>query len=508
VPEAIRTSRRGFLKTVSAAPLLRVAGAAASSRPNILLLMTDQHRADCLGAAGNAAIRTPHLDRLANEGVRFRNAYSTTPTCTPARAALLTGQAPWNHGMLGYGTVAERYPIELPRLLNGAGYHTMGIGKMHWTPERALHGFHQTVLDEAQPLDRSGAFRTDYEGWFYSQAPDLNPYATGLLWNDYRSRAYALPERLHPTVWTGDTAVHFLEGYRRPQPFFLKVSFLRPHSPYDPPERFLRLYEDAALPKAQVAPWAAGFAGRSDAGNEPWHGDFGAAQVRRSRQGYYGSITQVDEQIGRILETLERQRMLEDTLILMVSDHGDMLGDHHLWRKSYPYEASARIPMLIRWPGGLVPAGRGSVVNQPVEIRDILPTFLEAAGVAVPEAVDGRSLLNLLRGTDPGWRRYLDLEHNICYHPDNHWNALTDGRRKLIYHARSGEEQFFDLEQDPRELSDLAGDPARQPEVREWRSRLTQHLGLRGEGWVRQGRLVPRPGSQLYSPNYPGAARN
>jgi arylsulfatase len=507
-----RVTRRSFTRA-AAAPFLLQSARGASNRPNILLLMTDQHRADALGAAGNPVIRTPHLDRLAAEGVRFRHAYSSTPTCTPARAALLTGQSPWSHGMLGYGAVAERYRLEMPRLLRDAGYFTTGIGKMHWTPERALHGFHQTILDAHTPMEghfagergaaHTNEFRSDYEGWFYTQAPGLNPYRTGLSWNDYRARAYALPESLHPTVWTGDTAVRFLESYQRPEPFFLKVSFIRPHSPYDPPQRFLRLYDDAAIPGAQVGQWAARYAGRSDSGNEPWHGDFGLRQVRESRQGYYGSVSHVDEQVGRILDALAARKLLDETLILMTADHGDMLGDHHLWRKSYAYEPSARIPMIVRWPEGLISSRRGVALDHPVEIRDVLPTLLDAAGAAVPETVEGRSLLNAIRRPDAEWRAWIDLEHDVCYSPDNHWNAATDGRQKYIFHARTGEEQFFDLVSDPAELHDLASDASRAGAIRLWRNRLIEHLAPRGNGWVANGRLVTRPLSQLYSPNYP-----
>src|ERR1051325_5852256 len=131
-------NRRDFLRTAAGAAV--APGLIAQARPNILLVIADQHRGDCLGAAGNPAIRTPNLDRLASGGVLFRSAYSSTPTCTPARSGLLTGMAPWSHGMLGYGVVAERYPVEMPRLLRDAGYYTLGIGKMHWHPQRALHG--------------------------------------------------------------------------------------------------------------------------------------------------------------------------------------------------------------------------------------------------------------------------------------------------------------------------------------------------------------------------------
>jgi arylsulfatase len=495
-------TRRQFAAGL-AAPALASARAAVS-KPNILFLMADQHRGDCLGADGHAVIETPNLDRIAREGVHFRRAYSCTPTCTPARAALLTGLGPWRNGMLGYGRVAESYPVEMPRALRNAGYYTFGIGKMHWTPQRNLHGFHSTLLDESGRAE-SPDFRSDYRAWFATEAPMLNPDATGLGFNDYPARPYVLPERLHPTRWTGDAAVHFIEGYQRPDPFFLKVSFARPHSPYDPPPRWFNRFAEKKLPEAQVGKWAARYAKKSGEVTDLWHGDLGAAQVRQSRQGYYGSIGFIDEQVGRILDALEKRNLLDQTLIVFTADHGDMTGDHNLWRKSYAYEPSARIPMLMRWPGGLVARDRGQVSERPVEIRDILPTFLDAAGAAgsQPIELDGRSMLDIARGRDEGWREWIDLEHDVCYAPENHWNALTDGRRKYIYHAQAGEEQLFDLESDPHELNDLAGDTARTAELRTWRGRMVGHLAPRGPKWVAEGKLVARPKSILYSENYP-----
>ncbi|MDD4873081.1 MAG: sulfatase-like hydrolase/transferase, partial [Kiritimatiellae bacterium] len=148
-------------------------------KPNILFLMADQYRADCVGAEGNQAILTPNLDRIAKEGVLFRCAYSSVPSCTPARAGLLTGLSPWHHGMLGYGRVAEHYENEMPLMLSEAGYYTLGIGKMHWFPQRTLHGFHKTILDESGRSETPD-FKSDYRQWFQQQAPDLNPDATGI----------------------------------------------------------------------------------------------------------------------------------------------------------------------------------------------------------------------------------------------------------------------------------------------------------------------------------------
>ncbi len=501
--------RQFFVSSASAAGAAGVwagvRGAVAASRaerPNILFLMTDQHRGDCLGADGNTVIHTPNLDRIARDGACFQRAYSSTPTCTPARAALLTGQSPWSHGMLGYSKVAQSYPVEMPQLLREAGYYTLGIGKMHWAPQRSLHGFHRTILDESG-REQSVDFRSDYRSWFASVAPALDPDATGVGWNDYRAAVYALPEALHPTRWTADVAVNFLEGYQDAAPFFLKVSFARPHSPYDPPQRWMDYYEDANLPEPVIGDWAERYRERSDDSYTIWHGDLGAEQARHSRQGYYGAVSFIDEQIGRILEALEKRGRLDNTLILFTSDHGDMTGDHHLWRKSYAYEASARIPMLLRWPEGFG-GQRGQYLAQPVEIRDILPTFLDAADAPIPESVEGASMLGLTRGDTDNWREYIDLEHDRCYHARNHWNALTDGRMKYIFNAYDGEEQLFDLETDRGETTDLAAHAKHGEQLRLWRNRMIEHLEPRGDAWVKNGRLALRPERMLHSPNYPG----
>lgn len=463
--------------------------ALSKSKPHLLLLMSDQHRGDWMGCTGNSAVHTPNLDWLAGSGVRFQNAFSSTPTCTPARAALLTGMSPWRHGMLGYGRVAERYPVELPALLRAAGYFTLGIGKMHWFPQRTLHGFHQTILDESGRVESPGS-RSDYRAWFASEAPHLDPDATGIGWNDYTAAPFVLPERLHPTAWTGACAARFIAGYNRAEPFFLKVSFARPHSPYDPPQRFWDRYKDANLPPARVERWAGRYRARSSDRDDIWHGDVGHELTRRARAGYSGSVSFVDEQIGRILEALRKRGWLEETFIIYLSDHGDMTGDHFLWRKSYAYQPSARIPMIVRGPG----APRGSVSTVPVEIRDVLPTLAAAAGADLPAGCDGQNLLAVSR-------QWIDLEHDVCYHHTNHWNALTDGRWKYIYHAFDGSEQLFDLVNDPAELQE--SDDMEQ--LRLWRSRLVKHLEPRGDEWVRGGRLALRPQRRLYGPNYPAA---
>lgn len=504
-------TRRQFVHASAAALVAASTGRSGMAQPplprNILLLMTDQHRGDTLGVAGHPCVQTPNLDRIAREGVTFRCAYSSTPSCTPARAGLLTGLAPWRHGMLGYHRVAERYPREMPKLLREAGYYTTGIGKMHYHPQRNPHGFHQTILDESGRVE-SPDFMSDYRQWFRQVAPDLDPDATGIGWNDHRAKPYALPEELHPTRWTGDTAVGFLEDYAREEPFFLKVSFARPHSPYDPPARLMDLYADADIPPARVGAWAERNARRGEPyPNDLARGDLGAAKPRSARQGYYGNVTFVDEQVGRILRVLEQRGWLEQTLILMTSDHGDMLGDHHLWRKTFAYEGSARIPMLMRWPEGMVAAPRGQVRGELVELRDVLPTCLDAAGIPHGEGdFDGRSLVRLARGETTGWRETLDLEHSTCYWPENQWTGLTDGRHKYVYYAPTGQQELFDLANDPDELHDLAADRAHAGIVQEWRERMVAHLAERGAPFVVDGDLGLREKPMPTGPHYPTTA--
>jgi arylsulfatase len=474
--------------------------------PHIVFLMADQFRGDCLGADGNHAILTPNLDRLAAEGARFSAAYSTCPSCTPARAAILTGLGPWRHGQLGYGKIAERYAHEMPRMLRDAGYYAVGIGKMHYEPRRNTHGFCKTILDDV----REPGFLSDYEQWFAANAPGQTLNATGIGANDHRAWPYVLPERLHPTRWTADEAIRLIEQYDNRTPLFLKVSFVRPHSPYDPPPRWWDRYAGVKLPPAAIGDWAECHAQRGQPHRDDlWQGDLGPEAPITARRGYYANVTFLDEQIGRILAALTKRGMLENSLILFTADHGDMLGDHHLWRKTYAYEPSARIPMLIRWPGGLLSGRRGQAIDAPVELRDLLPTFLDAAGVAFdPKWFDGRSLLPLLRGQRDGWRRWIDLEHAAHYAPGTSWTGLTDGRVKYIFYANDGREQLFDLAADPHETHNLAGVPAQRPLLETWRQRMVDHLAERGAPFVVGGKLAVHKQNVLYSPNYPGTEKS
>lgn len=482
--------------------------AGSSKPPHIIFIMTDQHRSDALGCMGNPAVRSPHIDRLAREGTLFLSGYSSTPSSTPARAGLLTGLSPWHHGQLGYGRVAEQYRYEMPRMLRNLGYYTFGIGKMHWFPQKALHGFHQTLVDESGRAETKD-FISDYHAWFQLHAPDEDPDRTGIGWNDHGAATYRPDEQLHPTAWTGQAAVELIRNYHSEKPLFLKVSFARPHSPYDPPQRYLDLYKETEIPRPVAGDWCGAYARRLDpaqADPSAPYGNFGADYAVNSRRHYYANITFIDDQVGEILRALEERGMYDDAVICFTSDHGDMLGDHYHWRKTYPYEGSTHIPYIVKWHKGLqkqVPAG--ARIEQPVELRDFLPTFIELAGGTVPPDMDGQSLLRLVQGQETAWRRYIDLEHATCYSADNYWAALTDGKIKYIWNFHNGKEQLFDLVADPRELHDCSADPAYAGKLAELRDALAQHLTERGDGFVKDGQPVVRRETLLYSPCYPQA---
>jgi len=512
--KALTISRRNFIRSTSVAAADLTVGATEKAfsqsskdtkqhkQPHIILIMTDQQRFDALGCMGNPVVISPNIDQMAQNGVVFRSGYSATPSCTPARAGLLTGLSPWHHGMLGYGRVARKYPFEMPQMLREAGYYTFGIGKMHWFPQKSLHGFHGTLVDESGRVEQDG-FVSDYRDWFKLQSPGSDPDATGIGWNEHRAGIYKLDEKLHPTYWTGKTAVEFINNYELEQPLFLKISFARPHSPYDPPKRLLEKYDNVEIPEPWIGDWCEEFANYPDKPDAAF-GNFGTEHAVKARRHYYANITFIDEQVGQVIDALKQNGLYDDALICFTADHGDMLGDHYHWRKTYAYEGSSHIPFIMQWPEWIdVEVKRGSQLEQPVELRDWFPTFLDVAGVSIPGKMDGHSMLSLVKEKNPEWREYIDLEHATTYRPENYWSALTDGKVKYIWFFRTGEEQLFDLVSDPGEKHELHTEASWQSELKKWRNRMVQHLSERGDGFVKNGQLVKRTENLLYSPNYP-----
>lgn len=481
---------------------------AQKAQPNIILIMSDQHRGDALNCMGNAAVISPHIDALAADGTLFMNAYSSTPSSTPARAGLLTGMSPWHHGMLGYGRMGTQYRYEMPQMLRDLGFFTFGIGKMHWYPQKSLHGFHGTLLDESGRIDTKD-FVSDYRLWFNTQMPGRNPDSTGIGWNEHRGGIYQLPEEVHPTRWTSETAINMIHHYKKGNgsPLFLKISFARPHSPYDPPQRFFDMYENRNIPTPFVGEWCkdktyAKPQNPKEADKNAAFGNFGETYAENSRRYYYANVSFIDEEIGKIVQTLKEEGIYDNTLICYVSDHGDMLGDHYHWRKTYPYEGSAHIPLVIKWPKNCH-FPKGGKVNAPVELRDILPTFIEAANGKVPDDMDGKSLFALMDERARLWRKYIDLEHATCYSEDNYWCALTDGNIKYVWRLHSGTEELFDLKNDPHELYNVASNKKYQKILIEMRQCMAEHLKERGDEFVKDGKLQVLKRTVLYSPLFP-----
>lgn len=190
-------------------------------------------------------------------------------------------------------------------------------------------------------------------------------------------------------------------------------------------------------------------------------------------------------------------------MIIFTSDHGDMMGDHHHWRKTYAYEGSARIPFVVKYPDTWTDIPRNAVYDHPVELRDIMPTLLDAAGMPIPESVDGRSLLDIPRGPAANWREFVQGEHTTCYTAEHGMQYITDGRKKYVWFHHTGKEQFFDLESDPLECRELSNDPKYRDHIALWRKRLADINEHRGDPRGQNGRLVPQPdGALRLSPNY------
>ncbi|HCL31989.1 MAG TPA: arylsulfatase [Candidatus Latescibacteria bacterium] len=455
----------------------------ASSRPNLLLILTDHWRGDSLGRLGHPVADTPHLDSLSAAGTTFTSAYTPCPSCIAARRSLMTGMTPYSQGMVGYqdGKPWE-YDNTLAGTLRDGGYQTVNIGKTHFHPARAHLGFE---------LLKTSA---DYSAWLQQQQglSGIERFAHGVPGNSWLGRPNHLPEHQMEETWFVTEALDFLRHRDPTRPFMLCLSFNGPHPPWCPPQVYYDQFIDRHLPAPEIGDWAAHHA---DDATYPmdinqWRGRVPEHVMHRARAAYFAYLAFLDAQIGRLIETMNRSGDLGETLTLFTSDHGEMLGDHHLWRKTYAYEASARIPFILCPPASFQGA-RNVEVGAPVTVgwEDIMPTLLETAGVAIPESVEGRSILPLMQGETNGWREFYHGEHSPCYHPENANQYLTDGHWKYIWNPITGEEQLFHLDEDPHECRDLASTDG--TELNHWRSRMVAELQDRQENLSDGTRLTP-----------------
>jgi arylsulfatase A-like enzyme len=425
-------------------------GASSRSRPNVLFVLTDQWRAAALGCMGNEEVHTPNVDRLAEEGLTFERAYTPKPMCTPARASLLTGTYPHTNRVLHNQL---RLPAERPTVadaLGAAGYDTGYVGKWH------LDGLNSLYV----PPERRGGF--DFWEGFNTVSHDYDGHPRfdedgDVTWE----------EGYQPAVQT-DVAVDYLEGRATAtDPFFLFLSWGPPHPPKggwraaDAPDEYTDLYDPAALTLRPNVP-EDGIALR------PHLPPRDAAQVRRDLVEYYGYISSLDDQVGRLLDALDRFGLAEDTLVVFTSDHGEMLGSHGRYNKGAPFEESIHVPLVFRRPGA-VDAGRRS--DALVSLNDLTPTLASLCGAEIPDGVQGRDYAAHVRGepsaetADAVYVQDWRVENDVPDEPDwgpwgQPWRLVRTDRYALMLDRTLETVYLFDVEADPYQTTNLAGDPS------------------------------------------------
>lgn len=423
--------------------------------PNILLLMADQYRFDYLGCRGADFVRTPNLDRLAARGTVFSHCITNAPVCAPARIGLASGLEPWRVGSLGNNSFLPRSCTTYYQRLRDYGYRVGCVGKLDLAkPDRyngrygdrpCIYGWGFTHPEECEGKMHAGSSPTP-----------IGPYTNylderGLLeefYEDYEARrAKGWFRALHDSVLPADDFEDAYIGRRAAQwignvpddfPWHYFVSFVGPHDPFDAPQEYAERYRNAEMPPP-IPPQPDG----KSAVYKRRQSNMEADQVQKTRQMYCAAIELIDDQVGRILDALEKRGMMDDTLIIFTSDHGEMLGDHGLYTKSFGYEQSIRVPLLISGPG--IP--RGQVHDTLVELIDVNPTICEAAGLPAQEDIDARSLYPFLRG-----EREEHREDAFCVLRNFH--CLRTKTHKVIVNHNDCVE-LYDLVDDPDETTNI-----------------------------------------------------
>lgn len=453
-------------------------------RPNILILLTDQQRADTIRASGAHWMHTPNLDRLATDGSLFTHAYSPNPICMPARHNMLTGLPARFHGYADnvFSHVLPPALPTFPRLLSDSGYETRSIGKNHFHPVRRHHGYLNLECMEEVP-----GFREEDEYLMY-----LKRVGLGHIQNIHgvRNLLYMLPQRAlmpekhHGTAWVANRAIEFAQNNRGRHPWLLTLGWIAPHPPFNVPDEFADLYTNADLPSPHVSETPISPLAEENRilGNLP-----NERYVRRMREAYYAAVSHIDHHIGRILQCLEETGQIDNTLIIFTSDHGEMLGDHGTYQKWLPYDSCARIPLILHWPRRVRAGVRR---DEFVDLNDVLPTVLDAAGIAPPTDYHypGASLLHGEVARD---RTHQYMEYSTG---SRRWISLRDRRNKYNYYY-GADEELFDLETDPHETRNLlAGGSSAHEAVRaKLRRRLLEYEQTWGlPGGVKNGDFVRR----------------
>ncbi|MGA7615256.1 MAG: sulfatase [Thermoanaerobaculia bacterium] len=452
-------SRRDALRvlglTMASLPFMRGLRAEDVPTPNVIFIMTDDQRKDAMSAYGNTILKTPNMDRIANGGVRFEEAFVTNSLCAPSRASFLTGLYSHSHGVITNGDGPQFYngpglPKDQPtwpQLLHEAGYHTGLVGKWHL---------------KSQP--------TGFDDWV------IFPWQGEYHDPEMLAKGVPLRMRGHADDVVGDQALEFLRKRPRDRPFCLLYQFKSPHRTWGPAKRFAHTFDDIEIPVPRtfedrlVGRPEAVRAAEMELENMPDYRDrvpLSLPPEERKRRNlqimvkdYYRVLLSVDENVGRVLDFLDEQKLTTDTIVIYTSDNGFFLGEHGLFDKRLMYEPSIRIPFAVRYPRR-VPEG---VVDRSHMILnvDVMPTVLQFAGVPVPPRLQGRSMVPILEGADVPWRdaflyEYYEYPAGHCVRKNR---GVRTGRWKLIHFFEQPEEwELYDLKNDPDETKNLASDP-------------------------------------------------
>lgn len=432
------------------APFAR--GAESPPHPNIVFILVDDLRWDALGCAGHPFVKTPHIDRLAAEGVRFRNAFVTTPICLPSRACFLTGKYAHAHGVTGSGDhTARSYQLEtFPKLLQQAGYETAYVGKWH-------------IGDDARP-------RPGFDRWvsFLGQGKYVDP--------ELNVDGHAVQTKGYMTDLLTDHALDVIQSQHE-KPWLLYLAYTAVHAPFIPAVRHEKLFAQTPIVRAssvsdmlETKPIL-----RREFQFSPNDPDVSTSDDNIRNQ--LRCLMAVDEGIGRIVEALQETGQLDQTLVVFTSDHGYFWGEHGLGGKHGPYEEALRIPLLMRYPKGI---RAGTTIDALVLNLDVAPTLLELGAAALPQHLHGRSLLPLLNAADDPWRSSFLAEY--FYNPGQTarfptWQAVRTERWKYIrYPGHKQMDELYDLAADPLELRNLIDDAEAKATLQELKSDLERLL--------------------------------
>jgi choline-sulfatase len=449
----------------------------SKQRPNILFIMTDQMIPMLTGAYGHPVVKTPNLDCLVEEGVRFDAAYTSCPICAPARASLMTGRLVSE--IRCYDNAAPLCCDEptITHYLSNAGYDTVASGKLHYVGPDQLHGFRRRLTTDVYPSSfewttaREDEGKVMFEGTTHAGAY-VGPSVGVRRWSIYLDYDEETHFRALEYIRSRRAEEDTKRGPKDDRPFFLCVSYHHPHEPFVVTQDLWDMYEGEPIDVPEFPANLDETYSAMDRWLNAFHGVDRVAQVKdpdsiyQVRRSYYGLVSYVDRKVGELLAALESSGLRDDTVIIFTGDHGDMLCEKGMVQKRTFYEWSAGVPMIIRFPDGWQ---GGTKVAQPVSLMDLAPTVLEMAGVEDWLPMDGRSLMGLMDGSETELRDvFSELHSEGVYAP---CFMIRRGKYKYIaIHGRG--DQLFDLERDPGEWHNLTGDPQFQEVVADLRARV------------------------------------